>query len=131
MSARTHGGAFRASLVARAPAVYRARVADLLSPATPVTVSARLGLRARRRGERITLVATARPVQVGARVVLQRYWRERFDWRSVARSRLDGASRAVFRVRSRGGERFRVLQPRGVGGYGPATSPAVRVRRLG
>ena len=120
-------GAFRARVTPDRPAVYRARAGELTSPDVRVGVSARLTLGAARRGPRIVVRVRSTPAQPRARVVLQRYVRERFDWRTVSRARLDAGSRATFAVRSRHHERFRVVLPAGVGGYGPATSSTLDV----
>lgn len=39
------------------------------------------------------------PPRPGARIVVQRWWRERFAWRVIARVRLDDDGRAVVRLR--------------------------------
>jgi plastocyanin len=126
-------GTFTGAVASDTPAVVRARAGDLGSDELRLAVSPRLEVTARRAGSRITLTVRSRPAQPGAPVVLQRYRRERFDFRTVARGTLGPDSRATFRVRSAHWERFRAATLRGVGGYGSARSRplAVTVRRSG
>jgi plastocyanin len=119
---------FTADVQPGAPARYRARAGTLTSPVVAVTLAADLTLRARRTGRAIRLVAGAAPAQSGARVALQHWIRERYDWRTIATGRFDRHSRHTFTVRSRRAGRYRVLMTRGVAGYGTSASPAVRVR---
>jgi plastocyanin len=119
---------FTAAVEPGAPARYRARAGTLTSPVVAVTLAADLTLRARRTGASIHLLAGAAPAQPGARVALQRWVRERFDWRTIATARFDRGSRRTFTVRSPRAGRFRVLMTRGVEGFGTSASPAVRVR---
>ena len=121
-------GVYEARVPVSRPVILRARAGELTSRAVTVGPSARLRLRAQRHGMHIALTVDADPAQPGARVLLQRYDRERFDWRTYRRGRLDRASRAEFGVRSRARERFRVVLPRGVDGFGRATSAIARVR---
>lgn len=120
---------FAAHVEPGAPAVYRARAGELASRPVGVTLAAALTLRAQRAHGAVRLVATAAPRQSGAHVVLQRWLRERFDWRTVATGRFDRRSRKVFTVRSRRSETFRAMLTRGVAGYGTSVSRAVRVHR--
>jgi hypothetical protein len=69
----------------------------------------------------------ATPAQAGALVALQRYRRERFDFRTVAKGELGRGSSRTFELRSSHWERFRVVLARGVGGYGSAISRPVAV----
>jgi plastocyanin len=121
-------GTFSALVAPTAPATFRARAGELLSPEVGVAVRPRIAVRARRSGRRITVTVATTPAQPGAPVVLQRYRRERFDFRTVARRSLDRTTSAVtFRLRSRHWERVRVKLLRGVGGFGSATSRPVTV----
>jgi plastocyanin len=124
-------GTFTGGVASDVPAHVRARAGELSSDELRLAVSPRLELSARRAGSRITLTVRARPAQPGAPVVLQRYRRERFDFRTVARGKLGDGSAATFRIRSRHWERFRVATLRGVAGYGSARSRplAITVRR--
>lgn len=122
---------FTAAVQPGSPARYRARAGTLTSPVVAVSLAADLTLRAWRVDTAIRFVARAAPAQPGARVELQHWVRERFDWRTVARGHLDRRSSRAFTVRSRRAGRYRVLMTRGVGGYGPSASPAVRLRAAG
>jgi plastocyanin len=126
-------GTFAGGVASDVPTHVRARAGDLSSDELRLAVSPRLELSARRAGSRITLTVRSRPAQPGAHVVLQRYRRERFDFRTVARGKLGDDSTATFRIRSRHWERFRAATVRGVRGYGSAKSRplAVTVRRSG
>ncbi len=119
---------FTATVQPGAPARYRARAGTLTSPVVTVSLAADLTLRARRVRAAIRLVARSAPAQPGARVELQHWVRERFDWRTIATGRFSRRSQHAFTVRSRHAGRFRVVMTRGVDGYGASASPAVRVR---
>ena len=73
------------------------------------------------------LSVRATPAQSGAPVALQRYRRERFDFRTVAKGELGRGSSATFELRSSHWERLRVVLVRGVGGYGSAISRPLAV----
>jgi plastocyanin len=121
-------GAFSAQVAPAVPATFRARAGELVSQEVRVAVRPRIVLRARRSGRRIAVTVATTPAQPGAPVVLQRYRRERFDFRTVARRSLDRTtSTAGFSLRSRHWERVRVKLLRGVGGFGSATSRPVTV----
>jgi plastocyanin len=120
-------GTFTAEVSPRAPSTFRARTGDLTSPEVRVAVAPRLTVRAQRHGRHIVLSVRATPAQHGAPVALQRYRRERFDFRTVARGELGRGSSTTFELRSSHWERFRVVLVRGVGGYGSATSRPVAV----
>lgn len=121
-------GTFAARPTPARSATYRARAGELSSAPTRVGVAARLTAHPHRMGRAsIEVQVSADPAQPGAAAVLQRYDRERFDWRPVARGRLDARSRATLRLRSARRERLRVVLPRGTGGFAPAASPALRV----
>jgi plastocyanin len=122
-------GSFAYTVVPAAPAVFRAVAGGEASPPLALPVSARLELAVHRsRGGRVTLRATASPDQAGARAALQVYSRERFDWRRIARGRLDTTSGVSFKLRPRRRLRVRVALVRGVGGYAPAVSRPLTVR---
>lgn len=121
-------GAYKAEVAPERSLTYRARASELSSRPVRVLVGARLSIRAVRRGHMIHVTAAATPAQPGAPAVLQRYDRERFDWRPVARARFGRDSRATFVHHAERSERLRVVEPRGVNGFGAAASPSVRVR---
>ena len=125
-------GTFAASLIPERSTTYRARAGALSSAPARVGVAARLDAHAHRMsGGRIRVEVHAEPGQPGASAVLQRYDRERFDWRPAGRARrLDAASHAGFTIRSRHRERLRVVLPRGAHGFAPAASRAVVVRAM-
>jgi plastocyanin len=120
-------GTFGAEVAPRAPSAFRARTGDLTSPEVRVAVAPRLTVRTQRHGRHIMVTVRAIPAQAGAPVALQRYRRERFDFRTVARRELGRGSSATFELRSSHWERFRVALVRGVGGYGSARSRPVAV----
>jgi hypothetical protein len=84
-----------------------------------------LAVRPGRRRARV--VVRSRPRQPGLVATLQRYSRERFMWRRVARARLDAGGRARFAIRVGGGGRVRVVLSRTRGGPPLAVT---HVRRL-
>ena len=117
-------GSFRARVVPRGPAVYRA-IADA-GPSAPLAlpVGARLDTTVRRlRGGRFAVRATARPAQPGTPAALQLYSRERFRWRQVAHARVDRHSRVSFVVSPPGRYAARIVLLRGRGGYGASVGP--------
>ena len=120
-------GTFSGSVASHAPTHVRARAGDLSSDELRLAVSPRLEVTARRSGSRITLTVRSRPAQPGAPVVLQRYRRERFDFRTVASGKLGADSTATFRIRSSHWERFRAATLRGVAGYASAKSRPLAV----
>ena len=120
-------GTFSAEVAPRAPSAFRARTGELTSPEVRVAVAPRLTVRAQRHGRHIVLSVRATPGQRGAPVVLQRYRRERFDFRTVAKGELSRGSSATFELRSSHWERLRVVLVRGVGGYGSSISRPVAV----
>ena len=87
-------GSFALRFAVVSPGSYRAVAAGLSSPV--VRVELKPILRTTLVGR--TLRVSASPSRSGARVVLQRYDRERFAWRDLARGTLDARSRATFRV---------------------------------
>jgi plastocyanin len=121
-------GSFRFPLVAEVPGVYAAAAGSLTSPAAAFTVAARVQLRAQATGRTVRVTVQTDPVQPAATVQLQDYARERFDFVTVRRARLDGGGRAVFRVPMQRKLHLRALLPTGVSGYGRAVSRTVLVR---
>ncbi len=122
-------GSFTFDVFPRLPTTYRAVAGELESPSVLVSVSARAELRFAGRTDRGTwLLALTRPAQSRAPVRLERYARELFTWVPYARGRLDAEGTAMFLVSPRRLIQVRLVVLRGVKGYGPATSPPVRVR---
>jgi plastocyanin len=112
-------GSFTVAFRATTPADYRALAKGLASPGVHVAVAPKV--RAHRSGR--TVVAAAAPARPGVRSVLQTYIREKFTWRTVARSRLDGTSRVTFTLPAHAG-RYRVVV-RGGNGWADGASSAV------
>lgn len=118
-------GAFSAAVAPELPTEYRAVAGELVSPTVLVSVSARVRFRvAGIRGATLLLRVEAVPAQPGARVALERYVRERFMWERVVGTRLGDDSRVVLRLTPRRRVLVRASLVEGVGGYGPAVSPA-------
>jgi len=116
-------GEFAFALRSAEPGSYRVRAGEAFSPLVRVPVRPHVSLK---RAGRFLLVL-ARPVRPGSRVVLQVYDRERFDWVTVARSRLDASSRA--RVTLAAGRKAHVRAVvRGRGGWSDGISPVLVVR---
>src|SRR5262245_3932041 len=114
-------GSFALRFPVVAPGVYRATADPLSSP--PVRVAVRPIVRATHAGHAIGVVAA--PARPGATALLQAYDRERFDWISVERAKLDASSRARFKaVPSL--DRVRVLV-RGSKGWADAVSATLRL----
>ncbi len=124
-------GSFRFPLVAEVPGVYLAAAGSFTSPVAALTVAARVQLRAKATGRTVRVTVQTDPVQPAATVQLQEYVRERFEFTTVRRGRLDGAGRAVFRVPMQRRLHLRALLPAGVGGYGRAVSRTVLVTQPG
>jgi plastocyanin len=121
-------GSFRVPLVAETPGVYLAAAGSLTSPPAAFMVAARVQLRARAIGRTVRVTVQTDPVQPAAAVKLQEYVRERFDFVTVRRGRLDNSGRAVFRLPPQRKLHLRALLPTGVRGYGRAVSRTVLVR---
>jgi len=83
-------GVFSFGVRAPEPRSYRVRTATASSPVVRVRAAPRVAIE--RRGTAIAV--SARPARAGSRVALQVYDRERFDFVTVARGRLDASSRA-------------------------------------
>ncbi|MBA2517744.1 MAG: hypothetical protein H0V22_10605 [Solirubrobacterales bacterium] len=123
------GQTYRVDVTPERSTAYRARAGELSSAPARVIVSSRLSLTAvRHAGSAIAVTVGTQPAQPGARILIERYVRERFDWRPARRARLDARSRARLTLRSPRRERLRAVLPRGVRGYGAATSPVAVVR---
>lgn len=120
-------GSFRFLLTADTPGVYVAAAGELTSGPATLAVAARLHLAVITKGGSATLTVLSEPAQPGAKVQLQRYVLERFDFLPVRRARLDAHGRAVFRVRADRRLHLRALLPKGVQGYGRAVSPTILV----
>ncbi len=113
-------GSFVVGVPVGVPAVYRALAGSLVSPAVRVLV--RPLVRVARAGDAVR--AATVPARTGATAVLQSYDRERFAWLPVARSKLDGRSRARFAIPD-GAERVRVLVVGSNGWADAASRPLV------
>jgi plastocyanin len=122
-------GSFRYPLTAETPGVYQAIAGSLTSGQVTLAVAARLKLIAARSKHGATLVVVrSDPPQPRARVELQAYVYERFDFLPLRRARLDAQGSARFRVGARHQLHLRALLPNGVDGYGRAVSPTILVR---
>lgn len=123
-------GRFTFTVMADAPARFRATAGSLSSGEARLDVAPRLSLTARRvRGRRVSARVSAAPAQPRARVVLERYVAERYGWvrmRAATLSARSDASWTVGPVRRRISLRVRLAKP--VGGFAPGVSPVVRVR---
>ena len=116
-------GSFTVPLRIYRPADFSALAKGVASGHVHVAVAPKV--RARRSGRVVR--ASAVPVRPGVRAVLQRYERERFAWRTIARGRLDSASKTSFELPKRVG-RFRVVV-RGSKGWADGASGAIVVRQ--
>ena len=112
-------GSFALRFAVTSPGSYRAVAGGLSSPA--VRVQLKPILRTTLRGR--TLGVSASPARPGAPVVLQRYDRERFAWRDLARGALNARSRATFRI-PKGVPLVRAVV-RGGKGWADAATPAI------
>ena len=121
-------GGFSFVVAPSLPTRYRAVAGDLVSPDVAVTVSASVRLRvAGSDGRAVLLEATTVPAQVGARVALERWVRERFTWTKVGSKVLGAQSRARFSYEPKQPVLLRVRLVEGVNGYGPAVSNERRI----
>jgi plastocyanin len=98
-------GSFTVTLRAAKPEFVVARVKGLSS--TPVRIAVAPHVHVRVAGG--TATVTAKPGRPGARAVVQRYVREKFAWRDVARGRLDGASHVSLALPRGHSGRFRIV----------------------
>lgn len=112
-------GSFALRLAVTSPGSYRAVAGGLSSPA--VRVQLKPIVRAALSGHQLRVSAS--PARPGARVVLQRYDRERFGWRDLTRGALDRRSQATFHIPA-GVERIRALV-RGTKGWADAATPGI------
>lgn len=85
-------GAFSFSVRAPEPRSYRIRAGSASSPVVRVAVAPRVTVERRPSG----IAVSAFPARPGSRVALQEYDRERFDFVTVARGRLDASSRTTI-----------------------------------
>jgi plastocyanin len=113
-------GSFTVTLRADRPVDFTAVAKGRSSPRVHVAVAPKVA--ARRNGKQVA--ARAAPKRPGARAVLQAYVRERFAWRTIARSRLDGRSRVTFTLPG-GQGRYRVVVRGGDGWADGASAPVV------
>jgi plastocyanin len=116
-------GSFTVTLRAVKPVFVAARVGRLSSLPVRIFVAPRVNARLRSG----TVGVATRPSRPGARVVLQRYVRERFAWVTVTRARLDSSSRASLPLPPGRLGRFRVVV-RGGSGWADGSSGNI-VRR--
>jgi hypothetical protein len=100
---------------------YRAVTTAGPSPPVALRVSARIVVRVRLRGRRLTV--RTRPAVPHARAVLERYARWHYMWRALARRRLSGRGRTTFRLSAITPGRLRVRLAPDI-----ATSRPVRVK---
>lgn len=121
-------GSFRYPLTATVSASYRAVAGALSSGTVELRVAARLKLAVAAKERWTSVTIRSEPAQAGARVELQKYVFERFDFRTVRRARLNTNGAAVIHVRARGKLHLRALLPNGVRGYGRAVSATILVR---
>jgi plastocyanin len=115
-------GSFTIPLRVYEPENFIALAKGVASPVVHVAVAPKV--RARRSAAAVR--ASVDPARPNVRAVLQRYERELFAWRTIARGRLSAASRATFALPERAG-RFRVVV-RGSGGWADGASGAIVVR---
>jgi plastocyanin len=110
-------GAFAFVVRAPEPRRYRVRAGSAKSPIVKVHVEPRVAADSVAAG----IAVHALPSRAGSRVVLQAYDRERFDWVTVARGRLDARSRATIPYRPSAREHVRAVV-RGRGGWSDGAS---------
>jgi plastocyanin len=118
-------GRFRVSVPAVVSADYRAATAALTSALVHVGVSPRVTLRVRRVGRVVRVEGLAVPAQPRMPVALQVYSRERFDWFTARRSRLDPRSRVRFALTPRRKLHLRLVVLRASAGLVRGTSNVV------
>ena len=122
-------GTFAATLLPRASAQLRAVAGQAGSPPVQLLVLDRTVAAAARtlRGGRSVVRTRVSPASAGATVVLQLRLRERFGWWPVRRARLDGGSRARFRLRAPRSVRARVVLTLADGATPLAVSSTLRI----
>ena len=113
-------GTFAFGVRAPEPRTYVARADGTASPTVVVRVAPRVSIR--RAGTGLTIAA--QPPRPGSVVLLQRYDRERFDFATVARARLDSSSRVRIGYAPRSREHVRAVV-RGGRGWSDGTSRVV------
>jgi plastocyanin len=116
-------GTFAFGLRAPEPRTYRVHAGSASSPTVRVRVFPRVDI-ARRGG---AIAVSARPGRPGSRVALQVYDREKFDFVTVARARLDDASRATIPYAPEQKAHVRAVV-RGSQGWSDGFSRAILVR---
>lgn len=116
-------GAFGFVVRAPEPRSYRVRSGPASSPVVMVRVVPRVAI-VRRGG---AIAVSARPARPGSRVALQVYERERFDFVTVARGRLDASSRTTIPFAAEAKAHVRAVV-RGAGGWSDGFSRAILVR---
>jgi len=119
------GGTFKANVRPPGSGLYRAAVGADASPPVQIQVTDRSQVIAS--VSRRSLRALVAPPNPGGKVSLQFKLRERFGWWTVARSRLDGNSRASFRIRLRKRVPARVVLTQSDGWTPLAMSTVVQV----
>ena len=108
---------------------YRAVADGQVSPPVRLLVLDRtVTATARRDGRRLTVSARVTPASPGETVVLQLHLRRRFGWWPVRRARLDGRSRATFRMSLRHAPPARVVLTLPDGATALARSAPLRTR---
>ncbi len=117
-------GNFSFGVRAPEPRRYRVRAGSASSPVVRVRVTPHVPIA--RRGAAIAV--SARPNRAGSRVVLQTYDREKFDFVTVGRGRLNGSSRATIPFAPEGRAHVRAVV-RGRQGWSDGFSRALLVRR--
>jgi hypothetical protein len=122
-------GTFAARVAVPTTGFVRARAGDLTSRAVAVRLVPAVHAHAHRAGAMVHVEATVAPVPPGATAVLQRYARERFAWRPVARARI-GPRGVHFRLRARDEVYLRVVITGARGGFADGASRSVRVPAL-
>ena len=117
-------GSFTVIFRATGPGTYRALAGKAASPVVHVQVTPRVTA-VRTAGSLRVTTAPARP---GARVALQAYDRDHFTWRTIARARLDGSSRARLAIPAARPIRLRVVV-RGDEGWADGATTALLLAR--
>lgn len=118
------GGRFAFRAIVDRPTRFRALVGRAASAVVPVPVAPRVTARV---GRGRAVLGQARPARAGAVAVLQVYDRERFDWLTVVRGRVDASSRFALALPAVARGRYRVLV-RGGGGWAAGASAPIVLR---
>jgi plastocyanin len=117
-------GSFTVRFRATAPGTYRASAGRAASPLVRIGVVPRVSITHTASNVDVATV----PSRVGARVALQTYDRDHFDWRTVAHTRLTASSRARLAMPAARPLRIRVVV-RGEAGWSDAVSPVIALGR--